>query len=229
VTDERGQKDRIPGVTEGVALAVVTALAYACAYLYEAGFAHRLGIPTDFVEVRIGSLVVSGLGVVGVSAFAWLLVASTETSKTAPRRAQQAVALAVAMTAGMFVLQWYKLAGLALIAAGSVVAGLGSKDGRLSRFFYPRPPLGYWVSSVAAVGAAGVFAWWLGSGLARDKDVYCVQPGTPEFVLLRAYGDRGVAATFDRAKKRLGRELRILPLDETVDLRCERIGPLTKP
>ena len=38
-------------LTEGIALAVIPAVAYACAFLFELGYCHYLRIPAQFIAI----------------------------------------------------------------------------------------------------------------------------------------------------------------------------------
>jgi hypothetical protein len=53
--------------------------------------------------------------------------------------------------------------------------------------------------------------------------------GYPKYLLLRVYGDHAVVAGFDRQRRVLLSDYRVLPLaDTTVSYRLERVGPLQR-
>ncbi|OFV99504.1 MAG: hypothetical protein A3H28_08665 [Acidobacteria bacterium RIFCSPLOWO2_02_FULL_61_28] len=70
-----------------------------------------------------------------------------------------------------------------------------------------------------------VISYDAGLGAAMKQENFMVLEDTPDSVVLRIYGDRIIAAEFDRETKVVSRRFKIVSVDGTA-LRLEKVGPL---
>lgn len=87
-------------------------------------------------------------------------------------------------------------------------------------------------AALAALGLVWLMtaAWLMGGSAARHQWEFFVRPGTPTLVVLRFYGDKALAADFDRKRWRLGRDTHVLKFaDGETTFRLENLGVLTRP
>jgi hypothetical protein len=66
----------------------------------------------------------------------------------------------------------------------------------------------------------------IGHYLATIKKSFLVPVGSPNAVVLEIYGDKLIVAPFNRSKKVVQQEYRILTPNSAGDLRWENVGPL---
>jgi hypothetical protein len=86
-------------------------------------------------------------------------------------------------------------------------------------------PSGIALFALVVMGLSYAF----GFGQATERERFWVSQTSPKYLLLRVYGDHAVVAGFDRQRRVLLSDYRVLPLaDTTVSYRLERVGPLQR-
>lgn len=74
-----------------------------------------------------------------------------------------------------------------------------------------------------------IAAYQVGGYQARTQWRFFVIPNKEPLVILRIYGEKGLAAPFDRGKWKIRRETRIVKLENDVAMKLENLGRLARP
>lgn len=246
---------RLPELS-GTHVSIITALAYAMAFAFEAGNAGAFGMSLDMVELQLMPAIFKML--LASTAVWWFVYTVDPIIPHLRPRAEDSDWVSayryLTAIAGLAVLVWIlarpSLAIIALVLG--LVAAYIAIDFLLPLLFtringYQAKRRHYLATvarenplrdSLAAnptatlVGISLVIGVFLsaiaGYGAGRRQQDFFVTNLEPETIILRIYGERAVAAEFVRSEKRIKPIYKFLRLDSVgLTLRLERVGPIT--
>jgi hypothetical protein len=245
-----GRKVRIPAA---VFLAGIPVLAYLYAFAYELGVAEWYGFPIS--QISLNNVVVDSdlllvVGVVLVGIFAYGLIPAVFEGLVTLFVFGVTIALfVVAMPVGR-ALRWITGLALALLIfvlvaevimivrlmrtrqpRQSVYDLRGTTQGiepRFARKYGLDPMASGWVVTTSALAMLlMVSATVYGAYSASVQTDFLIRSGVPDLIVLRAYHDRIVCATFDRKKQVIYRSFVIVPPNtENARLTLQHMGPM---
>jgi hypothetical protein len=222
-------------LTEGIALAVIPAVAYACAFLFELGYCHYLRIPAQFIAITTNDLVTSSLFVLASVLLVILLMELTSIFFHGTRipvfRAILRILPLATLSAFVGILHkflrptwWCVVVGalvcLLLEFVGPVVEFRGIEhyveklaarerelEQRVSALGRLLGLVGY--ESVMIILSVLLFMAacleW-GRGEAASQKEFMIITSNPQRVILRIYGDTIISATLDTSGRHLGHD-----------------------
>jgi hypothetical protein len=228
--------------SEGVLLAILPATGYVTTFLYDWGATQYFRIPYRWITLDVSAM----LGVI-LLVGAYFLVGLDSIFKIARRlNGYPDVTPPLAWSLGVLGLPLLRafwpnalLVGVSIVFI--VEVAYRSRNAYRRRSRGAAPPTVVDASAIPPPIMRSLFAWSLGIALvwflavagvsgyvgAKTKAEFLIVPGTPELAVLATYGDRIVAAPFDRKKRRLEPALRVLLVNEAGILRREVVGPLS--
>lgn len=232
-------------VTEGLLLAAAPGYGYLLAYLYRRGFAERMHIPLEFIQVGLQDLLLTtAVGIfllfclgrpMAAIYFRMLKGADTSNQRLVLRAAASWLVLA-----GSYALIYRR--HLERVTVGVGFATLIVLLSLWSTWTLPnntkaRPPSAdlddrlfqrfgrSTVLSIFALFFVATVSYALGDAAALDRAEYLVTPSGQE-VALAVYGDRAILAPYQG--RRFDNKFRVLNLTDTppTELETRRVGPL---
>jgi hypothetical protein len=220
-------------VTEGTLIASVPAIGYLTTYLYEAEFANMYHIPVSLISIGTASVIRNTLvaaailwwGIGYSLKISWKL--SGDTDASVPPLWLPLLLLMVPVC--LFWMIWWPLVAVAAVGTFEFFLNWYAKrrPGGKRLFVATDPQTGKLVMLLPTLLWCYVVARGVGYQDAVAAAEFYVRPGNPELVILRFYDKHAIAAPFDRQRKRVKPEIRILPIENLAEnLKRERVGPL---